>query len=155
VLSTSNPEDWLVGYSVGGASVDPGPTDISAGSFSTPATDTPALALSSDVPVLGGNWNVQMDNITGAFAWFFFGDVAIDPGYDMTPDGAPGCFAHTNGTLGVWNQPILSGSSQMQIGVPNAASLLGVEVTVQGAGRDTSNALGVSTTNGVYVKVGS
>ncbi|MGC6488631.1 MAG: hypothetical protein ACON4Z_13370, partial [Planctomycetota bacterium] len=154
-LSTANPEDWLVGYSLGGASVDPGATDISAGAFSTPAVDTPALALSSDVPVLGGNWTLQLDNITGPFAWFFFGDAVVDPAYDMTGDGAPGCFAHTNGTLGVWNQPILSGTSQMTIGVPNAASLLGVEVTAQGAGREFGNQLGVSTSNGLFVKVGS
>ena len=154
-LSTTNPEDWLVGYSVGGASVDPGPTDISAGAFVTPATDTQPLALSSDVPVLGGNWTVQMDNIGGPFAWFFFGDIAIDPGYDMTPDGAPGCFAYTNASLGAWNQPILAGSSQMTIGVPSDASLLGLEVTVQGAGREFGNSLGVSTSNGIAAKVGS
>ena len=154
-LSTSNPEDWLVGYSVGGASVDPGPTDISAGSFSTPATDTQALALSSSVPVVGQTWTLEFDNISGPYAWFFFGDVAIDPGYDMTPDGAPGCFAHTNGTVGVWAQPVTASSAQMAVGIPAAASLIGVELTVQGAGRDFGNALGVSTSNGLSAKVGS
>ena len=154
-LSTSNPEDWLVGYSVGGASVDPGATDISAGSFSTPAVDTQALALTSSVPVVGQTWTMQFDNISGPYGWFFFGDVAIDPGYDMTPDGAPGCFAHTNGALGVWAQPVTAGSAQMPVGIPNAASLIGVELTVQGAGRDFGNALGVSTSNGLFAKDGS
>ena len=154
-LSTSNPEDWLVGYSVGGASVDPGAIDISAGSFSTPAVDIPPLALSSDIPVLGGIWDLELANITGPLAWFFFGDAAVDPGYDLAPNGAPGCAVYTSANLGFWGQPILAGGTRMTFALPSATSLLGAELYAQGASIDSGNALGLATSNGVFARVGS
>ena len=154
-LSTTNPEDWLVGYSVGGASVDPGPTDISAGAFSTPAADTPAMALSSDLPNVGQDWTLDLDNVSGPFCWFFFGDAAVDPGYDLTPNGAPGCFVYSTANLGFWVQPILSGTGSMSFGIPADSSLVGTELTAQGAALVPSNALNFGTSNGISAKVGS
>ena len=154
-LSTTNPEDWLVGYSTGGASVDPGPTDISAGAFSTPAADTPAMALSSDLPNVGQDWTLDLDNVSGPFCWFFFGDAAVDPGYDLTPNGAPGCFVYSTANLGFWVQPILSGTGSMSFGIPADSSLVGTELTAQGAALVPSNALNFGTSNGISAKVGS
>lgn len=157
VVSTGNPEDWLIGYSQGGASVDGGPTDLSAGPFSVAATDGPALALDSSAPLLGSIWSLQLDNIDPAspFAVFGFGDAAIDPGFDLTPLGGPGCFLYMNGNLGFFIQPQMAGSSSINVLLPNISSLLGAFAAAQGAGFTSQNALTFATSNGLRVTVGN
>ncbi len=152
-ISATNQEDWVVGYS-DGFSVDPGSRDISAGGFSLPREDTLDLTLRSNVPGLAGTWVLDLANVQGPFTYYFFGDTGLYPGYDLTADGAPGCFVWTNANLGVWLLPSFGGASQMTIPIPNASALLGTEVTAQGAGLDSSNALGLNTSNGIFVKIG-
>lgn len=154
-LSTGNPEIWLVGYSTGGASNDPGATDISAGPFSTPAADGPGLALSSNVPFAGLNWDLQLDNINSSpFAVFFFGDTDIDPGVDLGVVGGAGCFGYTNGNLGFFTSTIAAGSSTYTVPVPASPAVVGAEIAAQGAAATMLNALGFGTSNGVRIVVG-
>ena len=157
-LSTANPENWLVGFSTAGPSVDAGPTDISAAApFSLPGADRSALALDSSAPVLGGIWNLQLDNIDplSPFAVFAFGDASIEPGFDLTPLGGDGCFVYTNGTLGFLTQPVSGGSSSINVLLPNISSIFGAFASAQGASFTSQNTLTFATSNGVKVTVGN
>lgn len=153
-LSTVNPEDWLIGYSPGGANPDPGATDISAGPFSIGSVDAAALALDSNAPALGSSWDLQLDNADGTMAFFFFGDTAIDPGYDFASIGGDGCFGYTNANIDSIMQPVSAGTALLSIAVPNAPSLIGGSLAVQGTAATTLNAMTFATSNGLLGTVG-
>ena len=86
---------------------------------------------------------------------FFFGDMAIDPGTDLTPFGGAGCFAYTNANLGFVTEAIAGGSSTTSIAVPNSTALFGAELSAQGtAASSLSPGLGFATSNGLRVVVG-
>ena len=153
-VSTLNPEDWLVGYSVGGPSLDGGPTDLSAGPFSTPAADASALSLDSNLPELGGSWDLQLDNADGTLAFFFFGDTALDPAYDFAAIGGDGCFGYTNANIDCIMQPVTAGTAVLSINVPNDPSLVGGTLAVQGTAATTLNAMTFATSNGLLASVG-
>ena len=147
-VSSLNPEDWLIGYSVGGPSLDGGPTDISAGAFSTPAADTPGLALDSNAPVLGGVWDLQLNNTNG-WSFIFFGDTAIDPGVDLTPLGAPGCFVYTSANLASYKLLASGGVANVSVSIPNDPALNGASLAAQGTAGTALNALTIATSNGL------
>ncbi|MEC8252974.1 MAG: hypothetical protein VX044_07150 [Planctomycetota bacterium] len=155
-LSTVNPEDWLIGYSVGGPSVDAGPTDISAGPFSTAAADLGNLLLTSNLPVLGTSWDMTCDNMesTALGAFFFFGSSEVNPGIDLGVIGAPGCSAYTSNDLGIANLVLGASSVTLSVNVPNNPALSGAMLTVQSASSSSTNAFGASTSNGLTGTVG-
>jgi len=155
-VSANNPEDWLIGLSFGGASADPGPSDLSAGTFSLPGGDSNGLALDSNFALIGQNWDLQLDDIEASpFAVFFFGDMVIDPGIDLTPIGGAGCSAYTNGNLGYFSATITGTSSTFSVAVPNSMALFGTEISAQGAAASASSpGLGFATSNGLVITVG-
>ena len=155
-VSSLNPEDWLVGYSIGGPSLDGGPTDISAGAFSTPAADTPGLALDSNAPKLGNNWDLQVSDAGASpLAFLYFGSAAVDPGVDLGSVGAPGCSAYTNADLSSFALTVSSGNASLCLPVPNDPALAGGSVSVQAAAATTLNALTVVTSNGLLGTFGN
>ena len=154
-VSALNPEDWLVGYSVGGPSLDGGPNDLSAGPFSTPSADASALSLDSNLPALGSVWQLQLDNCGASpLAFFFFGDTVIDPGLDLASVGAPGCSAYTNANLGAFTSLVAGDSSQFNLLLPSSPTLIGAAISVQGSAATAANALTVATSNGLSGVVG-
>ena len=104
VLSTNNPEDWLVGYSVGGTSADPGATDLSElitpEFLSTAAEDTIPLALTAvSRPVQANNavpFEVTTENIPSTVL-SQIGIIGMGrPGAPLDGIGLPGCFLHAS-----------------------------------------------------------
>ena len=154
-LSINNPEDWLIGYSNG--DLDPGASDLTAGSFLIPAADTVGLTLDSTVPYLGTIWSITLDNIDtqSPFAVFAFGDAAVNPGFDLGPIGGPGCSVYSNASLGFYFSGLIGSSSQFNVLLPSQPSLIGAMATLQGAASTSLNAIGFATSNGLSVVVGN
>src|SRR5262249_54483971 len=86
---------FLVGYSPGGASIDPGTRDLSATMpFSTGSGDRIPLDLSrTGRPILGGPFTLQIGNMPAGtpLAVFVLGFNQNNPGIDLTPLGMAGC----------------------------------------------------------------
>ena len=88
---------YLVGYSPGGSSVDPGSVDLSAtlasGSITTYGADVAPLALAAiNRPITNTSWNLAVSNIpaTGFFGVTLYG--IADPGIlNLSFLGLPGC----------------------------------------------------------------
>lgn len=153
-LSVINPEDWLIGYSLGGQAMDPGPMDLSAGAFNVPDIDFPGLELSSSRPALGTTWNLLTTGAVGApGAAFLLGDTAY-PGISLAGLGAPGCSVYTNGNLGALFGLSFNGTAFAPVPIPNAPQLMGAEVVVQSIAKQTLNAFGWVTSNGVQATIG-
>ena len=152
----------LVGYSPGGASSDPGNTDLSAlgaGIINLAATDILPLALGPTTrPILGTNWNLTTSQIpaTGIFGVDIFG--TSDPGVlDLFFLGMPGCQLRT--TLDVIAGPWIVGGSthNYSFGIPALpTSLIGFQLFTQSAVWQVPpvNAFGAITSNGVRGTLG-
>ena len=149
----------VVGYSPGGASLDPGSMDISAelpNSFSTGTGDNAALAVDADArPVIGTTINVNTDNIPAgaAIAGLIFGLIELAPPLDLTAIGMPGCFQYcSQDSVSLYIAP--AGSATSPFTIPNDPALSGVQVKAQSASLSTgANALGAISSNGLRLTV--
>lgn len=152
--------DCLVGCSPGFGAGDLGGTDysnlINTGRVAVETgvgPYSPPLSLDSNLPALGQNWDLTLDD-GEAFAVFFFGEVAIDPGVDLTPLGGDGCEGYTNASLGGFFGPISAGTAIYSVAVPANPALVGAELTVQALSASASVPWGFSTSNGLTGTVG-
>jgi hypothetical protein len=153
---------YLVGYSPGGTSADPGNTDLSAlglGVITLGPTDILPLALAPTTrPILGTNWNLTTSAVpaTGIFGVDIFG--TSDPGVlDLFFLGMPGCQLRT--TLDVIAGPWIVGGSthNYSFGIPALpTSLIGFQLFTQSAVWQVPpvNAFGAITSNGVRGTLG-
>ncbi|MEO6597471.1 MAG: discoidin domain-containing protein [Planctomycetota bacterium] len=121
----------LVGYSPGGASVDPGNTDLSAAlpaTFTLGATDVLPLTLTGATrPVIGTNWTLDVANVpaTGTLGIDVFG--VSDPNIvDLGFLGAPGCGARAS--LDVLNVWIVAGAHSYTLPLPNDPALVTLHI---------------------------
>ncbi len=97
-LGTTGPEDWLVGYSVGGPSDDPGSRDLSLTSlfpFSTATVDADPLTLAAvGTPVLGQPFDLTTNGIEPS-AVFHLGVIGLTaaglPLSFVSPSAHPQC----------------------------------------------------------------
>ncbi len=152
--------EYLVGYSPGGASSDPGNRDLSATlpvTFSTGATDILPLALgATSRPITGTNWNLSVANVptTGVLGVDVFG--ISDPGInDLFFLGAPGCGLRSS--LDVTNGWLVGGPTHTySLPIPNAPSLLSLNLFTTSAVFQVpqANAFGAITANGIQGVVG-
>jgi hypothetical protein len=149
----------LVGYSPGGASADPGSTDLSTLPviiLSSPDVLPLALAGASR-PVTGTNWNLNVTNVpaTGAIGVDIFG--LSDPGInDLGFIGMPTCGLRAS--LDVLNAWIVAGASHAYgVPVPNNPALINQHVFTTSAVFQVPpvNAFGAITSNGIDGKIGS
>ena len=151
---------YLVGYSPGGASANPGNTDLSA---TVPATivlgsaDILPLALAATSrPLTNANWNLTVSNVpaTGVLGVDVFG--LSDPGLnDLFFLGAPGCGLRA--ALDVTNAWLVSGATHTySLSIPNNPALLNFNLFTTSAVFQVPqiNALGAITSNGVQGKIG-
>jgi len=108
--STSSAGRCLVGFSLGNGALDAGPTDLTAGPFST-VTDVAPLALTAlSRPKIDSNWNTRLSNIppTGVIGLDVYG--LADPGVDdLFFVGMPGCGLRS--TLDIQNPWLVAGST--------------------------------------------
>jgi hypothetical protein len=150
---------FLVGYSPGGASADPGSRDISAtlpGGFSVRAADLVALAHSSSArPVIGTSINLLTTNIPagtvlGADILSF---TQHNPGIDLTIIGMPGCRQYVGLDTSLTFFPA-GGTGTVPLNIPNVAAFAGLHLFSQGASFTSGfNALGVLAANGIDLKL--
>lgn len=165
VFGACNPAGggYLIGYSVGGPSPDPGPVDVSS-SFATGALVTdvpvgPGLALTgAGLPVIGSSsYTFVLSNVPNVvpLALLFFGDAAT-PGIDLAFLGAPACRAYTNANLVSLTIPVAlpAGTGSQALAVPPNPTLAGITFTCQGAAFTLANPLGLVTSNGTAFTVG-
>ena len=112
------------------------------------------LTLSSNPPEVGGGWVLTADQVTSPVCLFWFGDVLINPGLDLTFLGAPGCSAYTSGNLGLGLQPAVSSSSSYTLPLPNDPGLLGLSLAAQASAGSAAVPAGFVTSNGVLGQLG-
>lgn len=149
----------LVGYSPGGASLDPGSVDLSAVlplAFQTKATDQPPLtATASTRPVTGAVWNMDVTNVpataTVGIDILGFADPGID---DLTFLGMPHCGIHASlDVLSPW--PAFGASHSFAIGIPANPALVNFHLfTTTAVYVPNVNAFGAITANGIDGKIG-
>lgn len=155
--------NYLVGYSVGGPSPDPGTTDVSsafagAGVLITDVPTGPGLALAvSGLPVLGTSFQLDMTNAPNVapLGFVFFGSAAV-PGVDLGFLGAPGCRAYTTADLLALNVPLSlpGGFGSISLQLPTTPAFAGLTFTSQGVAFTLANPLNLVTSNGTSFAVG-
>lgn len=151
----------LVGYSPGGASMDPQSLDISAtlpGGFSVGASDAAALSLSASArPVLGTSINLDTNNIPAGtlVGATLIGFSQVNPGIDLSVIGMPGCFQYVVPTTPIVF--VVGGTSAtVPLSIPNNGAFIGLHVYVQSATFTSGlNAFGVLSSNGVDLGLGN
>jgi hypothetical protein len=154
----------LVGYSPGGASLNPGAQDLSAllpVGINVPAGDRSPLALAASArPLIGTSINLTTSGTTGTnLGVMFFGLASIpSPGIDLAAIGAPGCAALVDVNQAVGNLiGNLPGTNLVvPLPIPNSTTLLGFACHAQSIWLDAAaNNAGFVTSNGVSLVLGN
>ncbi|MBM3974693.1 MAG: hypothetical protein FJ301_11400 [Planctomycetes bacterium] len=151
---------FLVGYSPGGVSADPGNRDLSA---TLPATFTidpsdilPLTLAATSRPVTNTSWNLTTSNIptTGVLGVDIYG--VSDPGInDLFFLGAPGCGLRAS--LDVMNAWLSAGTTHTySLPIPNSPALLNFNLYTTSAVFQAPpvNAFGAITSNGIQGMIG-
>lgn len=157
---------WVVGFSPGGPSADPGTADLTAVMDGTTppvtltAADVESLVLAaSGPPMLGTTFDLTTTGDTGnSVGVLFVSPTPLLPGIDLAFLGAPGCaafvdigqgfgFVITNTSLGAMTAPLT---------IPNDLALLDALFFGQSIWLDaTANAFGIVTSNGLALQLGN
>ncbi|MFN7587641.1 MAG: hypothetical protein ACK5UQ_03925, partial [Planctomycetota bacterium] len=154
ISTTVNGNAFLVGYSPGGASADPGSVDLSTalvGTINLPAADILPLTLAGATrPILGTNWSLTTSNVPASVVVgvdvFGFADPGIN---DLFFLGLPGCgLRSTLDVVGGW---ISTGATHgYSLPLPNNPAFVGTHLfTTSAALQPTANAFGAITANGI------
>lgn len=157
-----NPDATVVGYSVGGVSVDPGATDLSAFVGGLLLSDTPpvvgALSLTaSGAPTIGNAaFGYSVGNVPSLlpFAFVFFGTAPVTPGVDLTFLGMPGCFSHTTADIASVTLPSAGNAASLTLPIPANTGLAGLSFAAQAAAFSLATPLNLITSNGTIANVG-
>jgi len=157
VVGFANPEDWIVGYSPTGANAEPPMTDIStAGVILTEGADVLPLAVDSNNPSLGANWDVTTSNIDpiSPFAITFLG--ARGPAVPMAAIGlaAPGCDINLASIVGDVTGINAGGSATVSVPIPANNALAGFLLGAQSVCLTLTNGANLLTSNGVEGTLG-
>lgn len=152
----------LVGWTPGGSTIDPGSKDLLVAStiqsFATQSVDNAPLALDvTGRPVINTSFNWVTSNITPgtAVGATLFGFQKLTPAVNLGIIGAPDCFQHLNFFS---NSVFLVSGTTATIpwAIPNNNALNGVALFGQSLTFTPGfNPLGVLTSNGVQLVVGS
>ena len=112
------------------------------------------LELDSDLPVLGSNWRLTINNAGNvSLVAFLFGDTVVNPGTSLAMYGAPLCRRYSNANLALGlTLPGFTVSYVMP--VPNTPSLAGCQFAVQGLVGSTQNVMRAATSNGLLAVIG-
>jgi hypothetical protein len=152
---------YLVGYSPGGASLDPGNLDISAtlpNTFTTLAGDVLPLQLAASARPVTGNTISLVTTHIGSTAQF--GAVLIsltqwNPGLDLSNIGMAGCFLYQGAEMTLLFVPLGAPNQSIPIVVPNAP---GIHVYLQSVVFDPAAGLttfGAIASNGLDLNIGT
>ena len=158
---TSSWHGALFGYTAGNASyVDS--LDMSAALpavVSVPDIGSTPMALDSNLPVIGGNWDLTTTNIDpiSPIAITFFGTARQDPGVPMVLIGlnAPGCDIFLNTIVGDLTVPAIGGAATATLPIPANPGLQGAVLTAQSVGLTLLNAANLLVSNGIEGTLGN
>jgi hypothetical protein len=145
-----------IGFSLGGPSNDPGPTDLSDPlAYPILVGILPEnLDLAADArPVVGTSLNLVTSEVppAAALGGQVFGLVGFDPGIDLTAIGMTGCYQHVRmDAVGVVI-PAGATSYSFPFTVPNDPALAGKHIFAQSAvlGTGSVNLLDAISSNGI------
>ncbi|MCB9878457.1 MAG: hypothetical protein H6835_12730 [Planctomycetes bacterium] len=153
---------FLVGFSMGNTSTDPGSTSIASSLNSGLMVcgnngSTPDLLLTASArPVLGTTVDFTLTNAPAGtvLGVSILSATQVFPGVDLGGFGAPGCKLFvTMDDFGTF--PIVGSSGTRSFTFPSAPALSGLQVTTQSATWTPSlNAFGFGTTNGLLMVTG-
>jgi len=154
-------EGYIVGYSPGGVSVDPGSTDLSAALPSgllLAAADLAPLSLHASAPPLV-NTTIQLvtANIPASapFGAVLLGLVQFDPGISLAGLGMPGCFRYTDGPVTLLFFPLGNSSHSTPFVVPNMVGLTFRAQSAVYAPAAGLTPLGAISSNGLTLQMGN
>lgn len=154
-LGSAAAQTWLVAYSAGGATLDPGPTDVSSAFFTRPQLDILPLELRASVAEVGGALDLTAARVEGTAAFFFLGQGVIDPGFSLAFLGAPGCAIYTDASGGFIASTVAGGGSSLSLPIPNVPALMGAEVSAQATAATSASGVLFAASNGLLVRIGS
>lgn len=150
-------DSHLIGWSPGGASLDPGSRDLSVAvpqGFTVPGTDQLPLGLSMATrPLVGSTVQFVTEQIPAGSP---FGAVLLglsNPNLDLTALGMPGCFRYTDGLATLLF--LAPGTSHtVSFPVPNAVGLPIYAQSVVLAPQANLTPLGAISSNGLSLLIG-
>jgi hypothetical protein len=148
---------YLVGYSPGGPSLDPGSIDLSTallGNLDVGVDQRPLTVSATTRPVLGTAWNLNVTNVPSSAPLgvdvFGIGDPGLN---DLATIGLPGCGLRS--TLDVLLGWVNTGAHSYALPIPAIPSLVGLHVfTTSAMLQPGVNAFGAITANGVDGGIG-
>ena len=119
-------------------------------------TGCAGLTLTSNAPIIGGNWDLTTAGLTISDAITFFASSALANPIPMPNIGinSPGCSVHLNGLLGSLTAPNVTGTATLTIAVPNNPTLKGSILNAQSVALDLSLPSLLATSNGLEGWVG-
>ena len=154
----SQAHDSLTGFSPGAVQTDPGSIDLTVaipfdtGPGGTPLTLDP---INNTRPQIGTTFVLELGNVPAGsvLGFLVLGFAQVQPGFDLTPFGMPGCslFASLDTVLSfpLIPQPWFSWA------LPNNSALVGFQLYVQGAAlAPGANPLGLTVSNAGSMLVG-
>jgi len=154
-------EGWIVGYTPGGPSIDPGSIDLSvtlgAGTIDTDPADLAPLSLTASArPITNTSINFEVDHITptAAFGGMLIGLIQFNPGINLASLGMPTCFRYNDQLVANLFFPGGASMASVPFIVPNFA---GVQIEAQAASYDPQASLtplGAVTSNGIALVIG-
>jgi hypothetical protein len=155
------PGGWLVGFAAAQPNNDPGNRDIStslngSGTFVTSPINLAPLALAATPPVLGSTMTLTTTNFTAAapVGVQILSTTRVDPGFELTPLGMPGCFQHVAPTA-LYTIAVSGGTATFALPIPNNSALIGFQMFAQSLGFAVGvNAADLITSNGMALRVG-
>lgn len=176
-LVPGDADDWLVGYSYGGSTIDPDATDISASFALLPTLIDPALTSASDAgtpglslisvnrPVQGmlnSNFEVTTNGIPST-ALSHLGLIGLsNPNLDLSLIGVPGCFSYSSSDVIVLSilPPSTSSLTWNALTIPPGPVFFNgfkfhLQATIFGTPENSFFNLGALTSNGLECTIGN
>jgi hypothetical protein len=161
-MSALGGSGFLVGYSPGGSSIDPGSVDISTslgGSIQLSTNDVLPLSMQTSArPITGTTFQLVTTNVPagapiGATMLSF---QPYNPGVDLGFLGAPGCAQYLNPWASVTSIITTAGTFSTPLSIPSDPSYVGLILSGQSAALvPGANALGALTSNGLTMNIGN
>ena len=149
----------LIGYSPGGASLDPGGIDLSAAipaSFTILGFDLFDLKVdASSRPILGTSITLDTTNVppSSGIGLQLLGFVPINPGIDLGVIGMPNCRAYVQFLVANVIVPS-GGTAAFPLSIPGTVGLAGAQLFAQSAMFAAGvNAFGAVSSNGVELRL--
>ena len=157
-LDPTAPAPWVVGYSVGGPSI-PNAVDISdaaANPILTGLADTVNLQISSNVPSIGGTWDINATGVDAIspLAIFILGSRATVPvPLQFIGFNSPGCDVWLASGDEFISVPAAGGTASLPLPMPANPVLAGGMISCQALSLTLNNPGGVVSSNGIEVQI--